>query len=204
MFTIFCHFWQFWHFFDNILEFWWFLTFFLTILTIFDNFDHFWQFMTTETLFKNFDNIENWHNFWQCWKSKTVLETCDIWDTDYNYENLNSWQSLLPDNQLWHWIAFTILAMFFVHFIKSTKKSWHGSDCPPFWVCQGFGSACYCNPSLREAPFKSTLNMDQIEWNTYSLFCQRYLRQQSAEQEGFKTSWVIAPHGQQNPSFLCC
>ena len=27
-------------------------------------------------------------------------------------ENLNSWQSLLPDNQDWHWTAFAILAMF--------------------------------------------------------------------------------------------
>ena len=27
-------------------------------------------------------------------------------------ENLNSWQSLLPDNQEWHWTAFAILAMF--------------------------------------------------------------------------------------------
>ena len=37
----------------------------------------------------------------------------------------------------------------FVHFIKSTRKSWHGSDPPsPFWVCQDFGSAYPCNPSL--------------------------------------------------------
>ena len=27
-------------------------------------------------------------------------------------ENLNSWQSLLPHNLLWHWTAFAILAMF--------------------------------------------------------------------------------------------
>ena len=27
-------------------------------------------------------------------------------------DNLDSWQSLLPDNQLWHWTAFAILAMF--------------------------------------------------------------------------------------------
>ena len=27
-------------------------------------------------------------------------------------ENLNSWQSLLPDNQEWQWTAFAILAMF--------------------------------------------------------------------------------------------
>ena len=27
---------------------------------------------------------------------KTILETCDIWDTDYNSDT--SWQSLLPDN----------------------------------------------------------------------------------------------------------
>ena len=40
------------------------------------------------------------------------------------------------------------LNLAFVHFIKSTRKSWHGSDPPPFWQCKDFGSASYCNPSL--------------------------------------------------------
>ena len=32
--------------------------------------------------------------------------------TSLTIENLNSWQSLLPDNQEWQWTAFAILAMF--------------------------------------------------------------------------------------------
>ena len=34
-------------------------------------------------------------------------------------ENLNSWQSLLPDNWEWHWTAFAILAMFNVVMLGS-------------------------------------------------------------------------------------
>ena len=45
-------------------------------MTIFDNFDNFVQFLTTETIETIFDNFE-----------KTVLETCDIWDTDYSSDN---------------------------------------------------------------------------------------------------------------------
>ena len=35
--------------------------------------DNIWQILTTETIFDNFE--------------KTVLETCDIWDTDYSSDN---------------------------------------------------------------------------------------------------------------------
>ena len=42
--------------------------------------------------------------------AKTILETCDIWDTILTVENLKSWQSLLPDNKEWQWTAFAILA----------------------------------------------------------------------------------------------
>ena len=62
-----------------------------------------WQFLT------NFDKF--WTIFWQLWQSrhffftiltieKTVLESCDIWDTDYNSDNWEPElrQSLLPHN----------------------------------------------------------------------------------------------------------
>ena len=43
-------------------------------------------------------------------------------------ENLNSWQSLVPDNWLWHWTAFAILAMFSLIsqtiFISSEIQNW--------------------------------------------------------------------------------
>ena len=43
-------------------------------MTTFD--DNFWLFFTTETIETIFDNFEN-----------KVLETCDIWDTDYSSDN---------------------------------------------------------------------------------------------------------------------
>ena len=38
--------------------------------------------------------------------------TFETLTTILTIENLNSWQSLWPDNLLWHWTAFAILAMF--------------------------------------------------------------------------------------------
>ena len=40
------------------------------------------------------------------------LVTFETLITILTIENLNPWQSLLSDNQLWHWTAFAILAMF--------------------------------------------------------------------------------------------
>ena len=40
------------------------------------------------------------------------LVTFETLITILTIENLDSWQSLLSDNQLWHWTAFAILAMF--------------------------------------------------------------------------------------------
>ena len=45
-------------------------------------------------------------------------------------ENLNSWQSLLPDNQEWHWTAFAILAMFnmlfnLLHIMRRYYWNWN-------------------------------------------------------------------------------
>ena len=36
-----------------------------------------------------------------------------------------------------------------VHYIKSTNKSWHGSEPPLFWQCQDLESACYCQSSFK-------------------------------------------------------
>ena len=82
------YFW--WQFLTTISDdnFWW-----QFLMTISD--DNFWQFLTTETIETTatietiFDNFE-----------KTILETCDIWDTDYNSDNLEPEfrQSFLPDN----------------------------------------------------------------------------------------------------------
>ena len=54
-----------WQFLMTIFDdnFWWQFS-----MTIFD--DNFWNFLTNEKFFDNFE--------------KTVLETCDIWDTDYS------------------------------------------------------------------------------------------------------------------------
>ena len=38
--------------------------------------------MTILIIFDNWDNWDNFDNF-----DKTVLETCDIWDTDYSSDN---------------------------------------------------------------------------------------------------------------------
>ena len=85
--------------FNNLDNFWQFGQF-STILTIFDNVDQFLQFWP----FYNFDNVDFFYNFYN-WRQlttiftiqtiafailtieKTILETCDIWDTDYNSEN---------------------------------------------------------------------------------------------------------------------
>jgi len=96
--------------FDNFQQCWPFLT----ILTIFNNLDNFWQFWQFSTILIIFDNVDNFwpffnffynfdnfDNFWQLTTiftiqtiafailtiEKIILETCDIWDTDYNSDN---------------------------------------------------------------------------------------------------------------------
>ena len=69
------------------------------------------------------------------------LVTIETLITILTIENLNSWQSLLPDNQEWQWTAFAILAMFF--------WSSHDNICPKkklsilgfglFWNCLSQG-----------------------------------------------------------------
>ena len=88
----------------------------LKIQKIFTIIDNFYNFLTNLAILTIIDS------FWQLRQfltiltiEKTVLKTCDIWDTDYNSDN---WEPefmtiiVLPDNQLWHWAAFAILAMF--------------------------------------------------------------------------------------------
>ena len=57
------------------------------------------------------------------WKRQTKgLVTFETLITILKIENLDSWQSLLPDNQEWHWTAFAILTMFWVIGLKFKQK----------------------------------------------------------------------------------
>ena len=74
---------------------------FFMILTITDNFDNCWQFLpffTILTIYRIFDDCGQFGQFRFClqgWQivfailaiEKTILETCDIWHTDYNFDN---------------------------------------------------------------------------------------------------------------------
>ena len=93
---LFDDFWQlfenFWQFFSyNFYIMWQFLQFW-TNLSILDKLVNFWQF------------LDNSGQFWTILTSetieRTVLETCDIWDTDCNSDDWEPefWQSFLPDN----------------------------------------------------------------------------------------------------------
>ena len=81
------------------------------LLTISENFDYtwkHWQLMTTLTVSDEFSILTIFDNFDDFWL--VVFQTLI---TIMTIENLNSWQSLLPGNQEWHWwTAFTILVMF--------------------------------------------------------------------------------------------
>ena len=64
----------------------------MTILTIFDNFYIFWHFFAILTNLTIFDNLaqiiwDNFEKFWFLTIEETFLETCDIWDTEYNFDN---------------------------------------------------------------------------------------------------------------------
>ena len=54
------------------------------------------------------------HGLWACEKLLTFQTV----------ENLNSWQSLWPDNKEWHWTAFAILVMFFLLSFEWEKLNW--------------------------------------------------------------------------------
>ena len=90
---------------DNVWQFWQFWQFWrlLTIFTVFDNFYSFWQFLQFLTIFDDYGNFDIlWPicqflpnlacldfiflQFWTYTKisTKTIIEPCDIWDTDYN------------------------------------------------------------------------------------------------------------------------
>ena len=88
--------------FDNFWEFWQFLKFFdnfWQFLTIFDNV---WQFLT---ILKRFDNFWQFLQLRQLRQFLTILKrqslrlvTFETLITVLTIENLNSWQSLVPDN----------------------------------------------------------------------------------------------------------
>ena len=76
-----------------------FVTFETFIQTDFERLTDFWK------SFLNFESLQ----------TKTILRlvTFETLITILTIENLKSRQSLLPDNSLWHWTAFAILAMFY-------------------------------------------------------------------------------------------
>ena len=78
---------------------------FLTILTPVDNFWQFynmWHFLAMLKLY-NFDSLDNWNyvdNY--LFTILTILETCDIWDTDYNSDNWEpEFMTIIVTCQLW-------------------------------------------------------------------------------------------------------
>ena len=117
--TIFDNFDNFWQFLTilTILKFFDNFGPFSTILTISDNFDNlnnfwkfwqFWQFLQLFTIFTMltfFTIDDNWRQFrqlllpfWQLKRKSWRLVTFETLITILTIENMNSWQSLLPDN----------------------------------------------------------------------------------------------------------
>ena len=84
--------------FDNFCQCWHFLIFsynFLTIFTIFTIFDNFWQFWQ----FLQFLQCKQFvDKLWQLNRQSWRLVTFETLITILAIENLNPWQSLLPDN----------------------------------------------------------------------------------------------------------
>ena len=93
---------------------------FLETCGLLDIWSDWWGDMTwpKKLLCRNFENFfDNFDNCWQIWqflKKSCRLVTIETLIKILTIENLNSLQSLLPDNQEWHWTAFAILAMFLV------------------------------------------------------------------------------------------
>ena len=63
--------------------------------------------------------------------------------------------------QMWHFEVWIFWIGCLENFIKSTRKSWHGSD-PPFWEMPGCWEFFYSNSSLR----KPLSNSYQYSWYT--------------------------------------
>ena len=57
-------------------------------------------------------------------KQSCRLVTIETLITILTIENLNSWQSLLPDNQEWHWTAFASLVTFMYRFLSNTNNNY--------------------------------------------------------------------------------
>ena len=65
---------------------------------------------------------ENFVNFWKLWHSYKHVTFETLTDSILTVENLDSWQSLLPDNQEWHKTAFAILLMFWWWYVFFPNK----------------------------------------------------------------------------------
>ena len=92
-------------------------------LVLEDNVDNFWQcfdnFYNLLTLLSTLDNFDFhftiltiFYKVWQFWTILDNLSTFFFEKIVETLRNLRSWQSLWPDNKVWHRTAFAILAMF--------------------------------------------------------------------------------------------
>ena len=96
------------------------------------------------------------------------LVTIETLITILTIENLNSWQSLVPDNQLWHWTAFAILAIYIyldIHSYQMLQRSifryslvsiwwctnWYVIMCWLYKSCRNF-NGCDVNPVIGSPP----------------------------------------------------
>ena len=88
---------------------------------------------TTETIETIFDD-------WDNWKDSPGVETCDIWDTDYNSYNLRTW---IHDNHCYLTIncdtgQHSQFLQCFGHWAKYTSQKIQlqnaGSDTPTCWI----------------------------------------------------------------------
>ena len=110
--------------FNNFWQLWQFFTIFYNFVIFFENFDIFFTILTSLTIFDNFlkvwqiwqllkifDNYDIFLKFRQIWQLLTIFYnflqlkrqswrqvTFETLTTILTIENLNSWQSLLPDN----------------------------------------------------------------------------------------------------------
>ena len=103
------------------------------------------------------------------------LVTIETFITIITIENLNSWQSFLPDNQEWQWTAFAILAMFMER-IFCVKKNWAQNCAPTRWEKMTNISLAKTHPIHRQKPAQTHRPVNAWEmvfapvWYYYWLF----------------------------------
>ena len=94
-----------------------------------------------------------------CPKQSKGLVTIETLITILTIENLNSWQSLLPDNQEWQWTVFTILAMFYD---KAKKYLIKNKIC----AVSGHRTGCLVCSLVHWDQWEETVNLEQRSNNS--------------------------------------